>query len=133
MNPDVWEREMASFLEPHLDGQMVSIHVGEQDLMVEVACTTGSRAKGLSLREEMPGDGMLFICSTGSEKPFTRASMKMDIVIWFFDSVGELIDMNTDDGVARASSKYTYVLETSPEINLYGKLSINEIVSSSSS
>lgn len=130
MNPDAWESEMSSLLTPHLDKQMVTIKVGSEELTVEVAATAESRQQGLGLREEMPGDGMLFICPPGSEAPFSRASMKMDITIWFFDSTGELVDVNTDGGIARASNKYTYVLETSPELNLYGRLSIKDFASS---
>ena len=65
------------------DRQQVQIAVGDQSLLVEVVNTPQSRAQGLSQREEIGADGMLFVLDKKRVPSFWMKQMKFDLdLVW---------------------------------------------------
>lgn len=74
------------------DRQIVQIFIGEQKLNVEIVNTEPSRTLGLSGRETIGTDGMLFVFPQKSYQQFWMKDMKFNLdFIWFAD--GKVVEI----------------------------------------
>lgn len=63
--------------------QFAAVAVGGVDLALEVARTPEEYARGLSGRDELPGDGMLFLFDTPQPRVFWMRGMRFPIdIVW---------------------------------------------------
>jgi len=127
MHPEVWEKEMNSFVARTMDGQNVQIMIGDRVLEVQVASSEESHKAGLSLHDSIPFSGMLFMYANDNTTPFTRKEMDFPIDIRFYDGMGELVAVSQHDAgismIADCEDPYRYVLETAP-MDLSGRLQL---------
>lgn len=108
-----------------MDGMVVDIRIGEQDLTCVVASTHASRISGLSEYQELPKDGMIFIYDQDHTAKFQRRTMSgLDISIGFFDAEGNLVGSGWTGEEAIAEAPYRYVVESFVGMSFEGKLSI---------
>lgn len=131
MHPEVWEKEMAKYLSSALDNRKATIRVGDENLTCRIASSLATRTEGLSVYEELPDDGMLFIYPGDHNAPFSKADMDFDITIWFFDREGELISSGWENDIAFCEQPYRYVLETRSDAELQGRLEIVTLLAES--
>jgi uncharacterized membrane protein (UPF0127 family) len=125
MHSDQWETEMQRLVYSSLDQKEIRVIVGDVELMVEVASTPPSRAAGLSGREELPSDGMLFMYDGDHMSPYHRTDMAFDVAIRFFDKQGELVHEDASDSrVVESPKPFRYVLESALDRVLSGRLRI---------
>lgn len=128
MHPRAWAKHFDEHVTSGMDGLQVSVSVGDTPLTCVVASTHESRVRGLSNVTELPDDGMLFIYDGNHTAAYQSHSMAIDVSIWFFDAKGDLIGHGWNgDGVAAAEAPYRYVLETSADIQLEGRLTIHRL------
>jgi uncharacterized membrane protein (UPF0127 family) len=126
MNTEKWEKEMTALVFAAVDGKEIRVSVGGQTLLVEVASTRQSRERGLSDREEIPAQGMLFMYAADHNGKFHRVSMGFDIGIRFYDASGEQVfeDLTPSD-IVECPVPYRYVLETAIDLDLEGTLTVH--------
>lgn len=68
------------------------VEIGSERLIVEVARTPAARAQGLSGRDRLPRDGMLFIMDSPGRHGFWMKDMKFPIdIIWL--RTGRIVDI----------------------------------------
>lgn len=73
-----------------LDREHIQIKVGEKTLNVEVVNTPGSTLQGLSGREKIGADGMLFVFPKTETRYFWMKDMRFDIdIIWIHGNNNE--------------------------------------------
>lgn len=86
------------------------------ELDVEIAADSASRVKGLSGRDSLRSDGMLFDFGTESMVPFTAKACRMDLDAQFFTEDGEEADslelIAGQEGPFWSKSRFRYVLES---------------------
>lgn len=69
------------------DHQLVRLQIGGQTLKVEVVNSPQSITQGLSGRDQVGSDGMLFIFPQAKQASFWMKEMKFDLdVVWLADS-----------------------------------------------
>jgi len=69
------------------DGEMVSISFGKKDFLVEVANSANSTRQGLSDRDEIGSDGMLFLFPDKTIRTFWMLRMGFDLdFVWINDN-----------------------------------------------
>lgn len=90
--PPAGQSQLAS-LKQLSDRSLIEIELGSQNLLVEVVSTKESISKGLSGREEIGSDGMLFVFERPTRTAFWMKEMKFDLdLIWLLD--GEVVAIN---------------------------------------
>jgi uncharacterized membrane protein (UPF0127 family) len=85
---------------------LASISFENTNLKLEVADTNELREKGLSDRETLAHDGMIFIFDRPSLQTFWMKDMKFNIDIVWVDDSGEVIQIN--ENVSRFTYNSTY-------------------------
>ena len=79
-----------------IDADQRLVFAGEE-ISIEIANTTISRAQGLSGRESLPvGSGLLFTFNSASTYGFWMKDMNFPIDILWFDSEKKLVDITRD-------------------------------------
>lgn len=129
MHPKKWDKNFYEAVTAGIDGRIVNLTIGETSLNCVIASVHSSRVRGLSEVSELPHDGMIFIYDRDHSAKFHRQGMSMDISIWFFDAQGNLVGSGWTGDVATASEPYRYVVETHPDVELEGRLSIQTLLS----
>ncbi len=85
-NNDFSERSRSLHTLP--DGQMARLRIGQSPLTVEVAASPASQTKGLSERDAIGSDGMLFVFSQPNYYKFWMKNMRFDLdFVWIADVV----------------------------------------------
>lgn len=72
--------------------KMSAVRVGDEELTVLLAETMTERAIGLSGRESLDADGMLFIRPTQDHATFHMRDMGFSLTLAFYDRDGDLVD-----------------------------------------
>lgn len=126
-NATEWERAMEELVLHALDQTTMNITVGDTSLNVEVASSHTTRIAGLANRDEMPGDGMLFIYDCDVDRAFHRTTMLFPITIRFYDAAGELVHTDEDSVIVKPGVKYRYVLETLSDCEVAGTLTLYSV------
>lgn len=86
----------------------------EKELHVLVASSLTERALGLSGRDSIEEDGMLFVRPIQEEGAFRMDDVRFPITMAFFDRDGGLVDqvaMHPGSAVYRPAHSFKYVLE----------------------
>ena len=77
---------------PIRDHQIRKVKLGDKELKVEVVKEMASIVQGLSGREELPKDGMLFILPNKDRHGFWMKDMKFNLdMVWISD--GEVVEI----------------------------------------
>lgn len=124
MDAASWEQNMSELMLAAMDQKIIDIAVGDQKLRVEVASSGTTRMAGLSNREEIPEDGMLFVYDCDVDRAFHRTTMLFPITIRFYDAAGELVHEDSGSKIVKPGVMYRYVLETLQDRPVEGSLSI---------
>ncbi len=128
MNADKWLTHFTEQVNAGLDGETVSVFVGDTELECLIASTDETRTRGLSQHTELPSDGMIFIYDADHGAKFTRKDMAaLSVSIWFFNSDGELVGNGWAGDVAEAREPYRYVIEANIDAKLSGTLRLMEL------
>lgn len=110
-----------------LDSIEVIDQAGQQHhLLVEVATDSASRVQGLSGRDSLDCDGMLFDFEAMSVVPMTAGAMKFPILVQWFDEAGRNVGQQRMEPGQRGpfwpDSQARYALETRPDAPVFANL-----------
>lgn len=82
------EQSLAGYLASIPDYSYVAAKLGEKSVKLEVVNTTASIQQGLSDREAIGSDGMLFVMPARGFYPFWMPRMHFDLdIVWLDDSI----------------------------------------------
>ena len=98
------------------------VKINDIEILADIALTDEQRSKGLSVRDSLgENEGMLFMFQTESKHPFWMYGMKFPIDIFWLDSAGKIIHMESNLQPCKSESDCVdyvpsenalYVLET---------------------
>ncbi|MGF1616953.1 MAG: DUF192 domain-containing protein [Acidimicrobiia bacterium] len=119
---------------PFFDGDIATVVVGDDRLVVALADTSAERSQGLRAAPDLGGlDGMLFIHDAEGPVSYTMMDTLIPLDIWFIDAGGTIVgttEMEPCDSEPCPSypspRPVLWVLET--EMGRYG-FSVGEMVS----
>lgn len=77
---------------PFFDGDIATLVIGDDELLVAIADTTAERSQGLRRATDLAGlDGMLFIHDTEGPVTYGMRDTLIPLDIWFIDGGGIIV------------------------------------------